>query len=386
MVPSIAEEDGLVGHANCYNLKAFRSCFEGIRSFAEMHRVCIVGSGNFGSTIAKVIGQNIVNLPDFDSVVRMYVYDELVDGESLVKIINTKHENVKYLPGIALPHNVVAIADLGEAADDCDFYVIVLPHQFLARTLPAMIGKTRPGASGLSLVKGVQMKGEAIELVTEVVEAIVGIPCGSLMGANIANDVAKEDFCESTIAFSDPTIGEKWFPLINNKNFRIKVIKDVYLQQLCGTLKNVVALGGGYVDGLGWGQSTKAAILRIGLEEMYAFALWYYPDKGCDFKTLLESCGVADLIATGYGGRNHKCAVEFAKTGKDFSQIEEELLNGQKLQGTVAAEEVFALLKARNAVKRFPLLATVHLIAIKEIPCSKIVEYDGEHLAKYATE
>jgi glycerol-3-phosphate dehydrogenase (NAD+) len=75
--------------------------------------------------------------------------------------------------------------------------------------------------------------------------------------------------------------------------------------------------------------------------------------------------------------------VEFAKTGKDFSEIEEELLNGQKLQGTVAAAEVFALLRARNAVKRFPLLATVHLIAIKEIPCCKIIEYDGDHLDKY---
>ena len=347
-----------------------------------MHRVCIVGSGNMGSTMAKVIAENIVNLPDFDKTVRMYVYDEIVDGESLVDIINTKHENVKYLPGIKLPENVLALRSLAEAATDCDFYVIVTPHQFLPKLLPEMLGKPLPGASAINLVKGVSVKGDEIELVSDTVESLLNIPCGALMGANIANDIAKENFCESTIAFTDAALGQKWVPLFHCKYFRIKLIQDLCLLQVCGTVKNIIALGGGFIDGLEMGESTKAAILRIGLDEMFDFATWYFPDRNCKLETLLESCGVADLIATAYGGRNHKCAVEFVKTGKDFEEIEKELLNGQKLQGTIAAREIYELLKIRKAVKKYPLLSTIHLIATKQVPVKTILDYDGEHLDK----
>jgi glycerol-3-phosphate dehydrogenase (NAD+) len=279
---------------------------------------------------------------------------------------------------------VVAIPDLAEAAADCDFYVFVTPHQFLPSLLRQMVGKPKEGASGLSLIKGITMRGDQVELVTDTIQDALGIPCGALMGANIASELARERFCESTIAFTDRKLGEKWFPLINNQYFRIRVIEDLCLQQLCGTIKNIVSLGGGFVDGLEMGESTKSAVLRIGLEEMYHFAKWYYPERNCTMETLLESCGVADLIASSYAGRNYKCAVQFVKTGKDFETLEEEMLNGQKLQGTLAAEEMFTLLKQKGGVKRFPMLSTIHLIAKKLLPPETIISYDGPHLDQFA--
>ncbi|OHT09130.1 NAD-dependent glycerol-3-phosphate dehydrogenase family protein [Tritrichomonas foetus] len=347
-----------------------------------MHRVCVVGSGNFGSTMAKVIAENIVakDLKDFEKEVRMFVYDELIDGESIVDIINKKHENVKYLAGIKLPENIVAYRDLGEACTDCDYLVFVTPHQFITSLLPQMVGKFRKDATGISLIKGVYVNDNKIELMTELISDYLHIPCGGLMGANIAMNVAKQEFSETTIGFSEPELGEKWYPLFHNRYLRVKVIRDVYLQQLCGTLKNVIALGGGFIDGMGYGQNTKAAILRIGLEEMYEFARWYYPAKNCQSLTLIETCGIGDLIATSYGGRNHRCALEFAKTGKDFEVIEAELLKGQKLQGTLSAKEIYQLLKARHATKKFPLFTTIYLICNKQVPLETIFDYDGSHL------
>ena len=59
------------------------------------------------SVIAKIVGKNVINSDNFDNSVPMYVYEEMVDGQKLTEIINTKHENVKYLPGFKLPENVV---------------------------------------------------------------------------------------------------------------------------------------------------------------------------------------------------------------------------------------------------------------------------------------
>jgi len=96
------------------------------------------------------------------------------------------------------------------------------------------------------------------------------------MGANVADEVAMEKFCETTIGSSDPVNGELFRKLFHRDYFRVNVVQDVAGPELCGALKNVVALGAGFVDGLELGGNTKAAIMRIGLMEMKKFAETFY--------------------------------------------------------------------------------------------------------------
>ena len=117
-------------------------------------KVCIVGSGNWGSAIARLVGANVARLPDkFQREVSMWVFQEEVNGRKLTEIINTDHENVKYLPGRTLPKNIIAIPDITDAAAEADILIFVLPHQFIRRACARLVGKLKPGAVGLSLVK-----------------------------------------------------------------------------------------------------------------------------------------------------------------------------------------------------------------------------------------
>lgn len=143
-----------------------------------------------------------------------------------------------------------------------------------------------------------------------------------------------------------------------------------------------VALGAGFSDGLGYGGNTKAAIIRIGLKEMQKFCQLFYGDRNIKDETFLESCGVADLVTTCFGGRNRKCAEIFAKnvvagTPKTWESIEAEELNGQKLQGTGTSEDVTKAIKAAGKEADFPLFMQIHKIAFEGAEPASLIEINS---------
>lgn len=340
-------------------------------------KVAIIGSGNWGSAIARIVGQNVLNFDkQFDGVVKMYVYEELVEGRKLTEIINTEHENVKYLKGFKLPSNVTAVADVYETAHDADILIFVIPHKFVPGICKPLIGKLKPGAIGISLIKGF---GEGPDgkfiLISSQIQDLLKVECSVLMGANLAGEVAQNCFCETTIGCRDQNSGKILKDLFDSPNFRVRVVPDRTTVEICGALKNIVACAAGFADGLKWGDNTKSAIIRIGLMEIIRFCRLYY---GSDFKvtTFFESCGIADLITTCFGGRNRRVSEQFVlNPDKTLQQLEEELLQGQKLQGPQTAQEVYELLKGKEHLDRFPLFVAVHKILKREIQPEVLFEY-----------
>ncbi|KAJ8667171.1 hypothetical protein QAD02_008833 [Eretmocerus hayati] len=340
---------------------------------SEKQSVCIIGSGNWGSAIAKIVGANAAQNDLFEERVTMYVYEEIIDGRKLTEIINETHENVKYLPGHTLPANVVAVPDVVEAAKHADILIFVVPHQFIRRICSTLLGKIKPGAVGLSLIKGFDKKeGGGIELISHIIARELHIPMSVLMGANLASEVADGMFCETTIGCKDKAKAPILRDLIQTSYFRVVVVEDVDSVECCGALKNIVACGAGFVDGLGLGDNTKAAVIRLGLMEMIKFVHVFFP--GGKINTFFESCGVADLITTCYGGRNRKVSEAFVKTGKTIEELEKEMLNGQKLQGPFTAEEVNYMLKSQSMEDTFPLFTAIHRICIGQLKPTDLID------------
>ena len=342
----------------------------------KSEKVCIIGSGNWGSAIARIVGSNAARLEQFDATVNMWVFEEIVDGKKLTEIINTQHENVKYMQGYALPPNVVAIPNLGEAVRGATILIFVLPHQFLPRLLPDVKANLAEGARAISLIKGIDFDENGLVLISDTIRKGLGIDVSVLMGANVAKEVADDDFCETTIGYSEGSEanGRVLHQLFNTPVFQVTLAPDAAGVELCGALKNIVAIGAGFCDGLGYGGNTKAAIIRIGLVEMMRFCKKFY--KGVKESTFFESCGVADLITTCYGGRNRKCAEAFASSNgeRQWDDIEAELLGGQKLQGTLTAKEVHEVLVRVSAVEEFPLFTKIYNIAYEDHKVTTITD------------
>jgi glycerol-3-phosphate dehydrogenase (NAD+) len=343
----------------------------------EKLQVCVIGSGNWGSTAAKIIGENILTGEAsrfFAPEVRMWVFEEEVKQANgsmrkLSEIINVDHQNVKYLPGIRLPNNVKAVPDLKEAVEGSHVLIWVLPHQFIPRTANSVKDVIHPKAISVSMVKGgVDIAKDGLKLCSETIAEIVGHSVSVIMGANVANEVARGDFCEATVGATDAMTGAVHQMCFNSKSFSVNVVDEVASVELCGAIKNVVALAAGFTDGLGMGSNTKAAVVRLGLKEMEAFIRHFYPKTSTH--VFSESCGVADLITTCFAGRNRKCAEAFAASriegkSREWADIEAELLGGQKLQGVLTAEEIYPLIELHGLEAQLPLICATYRIACK---------------------
>jgi len=343
-------------------------------SSAGKEKIAMVGSGNFGSALVRILGRNAIKHDTFDDEVKMYVHEEMIDGKPLTQIINETNENVKYLKGAKFTPNVVADPDLASALTGATMVCFCLPHQFLKPMIPTIKAACAPNVKALSAIKGIDFDDKGIVLISDIIRAELGADCSVLMGANVANDMASDAFCETTIGYKDDANGALFKLAYDDPALKVGTVKDTVGVELCGALKNIVAIGAGFCDGLGYGGNTKAAIMRIGLNEMVKFCKMFY--GGIEDQTFLESCGVADLITTCYGGRNRKCADAYAAAGgtKSLDDIEAELLGGQKLQGTLTAKEVNHILKMKGLEHEFPFFTTVYKISYEGAPFSALTD------------
>lgn len=359
-------------------------------NYAKKHKVAVIGSGNWGSAIAKIVGENAKEHGElFDPEVKMWVFEEDYQlkedhpsynksehskPQPLTKLINTLHENPKYLPGIRLPDNIVACPSLPDTVKDASILIFNVPHQFTSSICKQIDSHILPYARGISCIKGVDVSKTEINLFSSYISEKLNIYCGALSGANIADEVAREKFSETTIGYAPPEEGltpvpaeyhpvdhALWKTLFHRPYFHVRCIDDVAGVSLGGALKNIIALGTGFVDGLGWGDNAKAAIMRVGLLEMRKFGKKYF--SNCRTATFTEeSCGVADLITSCNGGRNARCAKLAVQRKCSVEEVEEKELNGQKLQGTLTAREVNSFLKEKGDEAEFPLFTAIYQI------------------------
>ena len=398
-------------------------------SIRQKHKVTVIGSGNWGTTVAKLVAESTAEHPTlFETDVQMWVYEEQVslaensphydasigaNPQKLTSIINTHHENVKYLPGIALPKNVVANPSLPDAVKDSTILIFNFPHEFIGNICKQLKGHIAPHARGISCIKGVTVTDDAIELISEYIGDTLGIYCGALSGANIASEIANELWCETTIAYNTPPCDLKqhngasngssngsngshvehknargqvsktklvpvpadyppldhdvFHKLFSRPYFTVSMVSDVVGVSLGGALKNIVALACGFVEGHGWNMTAKTAVMRRGMLEIIDFAREFFPETIEEKTFWEESAGWGDMIVSCTSARNWRYSKMAVERGVSVQEIERTELNGQKLQGISTTREVCSFLRARGVADKYPLFQAVDGILDQKI-------------------
>ncbi|WP_066461673.1 NAD(P)H-dependent glycerol-3-phosphate dehydrogenase [Sanguibacter suarezii] len=252
----------------------------------------VLGAGAWGTTFAQV-------LADAGCSVRLW-------GRSAetAEQINREHVNGRYLPGVVLPETITATTDAAQALAGADVVVIAIPSQSARATLEPLRGLLAPGSVAVSLMKGIELSTD--QRMSQVVAEALDIDprrVAVVSGPNLAGEIAQRQPTATVVSSTDPDTAALVVQACSSGYFRAYTNPDVVGVELCGAVKNVIALAVGMAQGRGFGYNTTATVITRGLTEITRLGL----ALGADRETFPGLAGMGDLMATcaSPSSRNH---------------------------------------------------------------------------------
>lgn len=246
-------------------------------------RIAVLGSGSWGTALAISLGRK--GYP-----VRLWGLPE--EAEALSR----DRENARYLPGAKLPESIEPTSDLGFALADRDMVVLAIPSTGVRDVAVLLVGRLSPDVLLVNAGKGLEsdtgLRGS--QVIREALGEEIGARCVVLSGPNLAVELANAIPTATVVACSDLERASVVQEAFSSESLRVYRNPDVAGVELGGALKNVLAVGAGISDGLGYGDNTKATLVTRGLIEMTRLGV----ALGADVRTFTGLSGFGDLMAT----------------------------------------------------------------------------------------
>ncbi|PGA35985.1 NAD(P)H-dependent glycerol-3-phosphate dehydrogenase [Bacillus wiedmannii] len=298
-----------------------------------MKQITVIGAGSWGTALSMVLADN-------GHGVRVW-------GNKAEQIheINEKHTNETYLPEIQLPETIKGYGSLEEAMIGIDTVLLVVPTKAIRSVMQQLKNVVKQPITIIHASKGIEPGSfkrisEMIEeeMPKELLESII-----VLSGPSHAEEVSLRHPTTVTAASYHLQAAEKTQKLFMNTNFRVYTNRDVLGVELGGALKNIIALGAGISDGLGYGDNAKAALISRGLTEITRLGC----EMGANPLTFAGLTGVGDLIVTctSVHSRNWRAGNLLGK-GHNLEEVLENM--GMVVEGVRTAEAAYHLAKKMN--------------------------------------
>ncbi|MEW6275278.1 MAG: NAD(P)H-dependent glycerol-3-phosphate dehydrogenase [Bacillota bacterium] len=271
-----------------------------------MQKIAVLGGGSWGTALAVLLSKKVRKVALW------------VKREELAEEIN-RGENVRYLPGVFIPENVRATGDLPGVLAGAEAVLFAVPsHAFrdvLRRALPGLPRRVPLVNAAKGIEENTLLRMSEVfleEAGGELVRFYV-----ILSGPSHAEEVGRGMPTAVVCASFSPEAGRAAQDLLMTESFRVYTSPDVKGVELGGALKNIIALGTGIADGLGFGDNTKAALMTRGLAEITRLG----DTMGADPRTFAGLAGVGDLIVTctSMHSRNRRAGIAIGK-GKSLAE------------------------------------------------------------------
>ncbi|MBF7017079.1 NAD(P)H-dependent glycerol-3-phosphate dehydrogenase [Staphylococcus durrellii] len=323
-----------------------------------MTNITVFGTGSFGTALANVLAEN-------GHEVIMWGKNETTINE-----INTNHSNTKYLKSAQLSAQIVATNNLQQAVNHADYYLIALPTKAIREVVTQIDQLLTSSKVFIHVAKGIE--NDTFKRVSEMIEDSLtqahngGI--GVLSGPSHAEEVVIKQPTTVAASSKNSEISKLIQDLFMNDYLRVYTNDDLIGVELGGALKNIIAVASGVIEGMGFGDNAKAALMTRGLAEISRLG----ETLGADPMTFLGLGGIGDLIVTctSTHSRNFTLGYKLGE-GKSVDQALNEM--NMVVEGIYTTKSVYHLAKSHQV--DMPITSTLYGVLFENNPVDDSVKY-----------
>ena len=322
----------------------------------KIETVAVIGAGSWGTALALLLGRKGVQVTLWDK-----------DNEHIHRL-GVDRENKRYQAGHPFPDTIRVTDDLAQAVQSAQCVVMAVPSHGYRAVYRELLPSLPENGLLVSVVKGIEIaSGETMTGIMEE-ETPPGrkLRLGVLSGPSFAAEVADRQPTAVTVAFSDLDSAQAVQQLFATDYFRVYTSSDVMGLEICGAMKNVIAIAAGICDGLGYGLNTRAALMTRGLAEITRMGV----ALGGQQQTFAGLGGMGDLVLTCTGdlSRNRTVGLKLG-SGLTLEQALSEM--NMVAEGVKTTKSCYAL--AKRLQVEMPLLEQVYQVLYEDKQCGDAV-------------
>ena len=296
------------------------------KEYSSMKKIAVIGAGSWGTALAVT------------AAAKGHAVKIWGRNKRQMESMRETGENKRYLPGVKLPPLLRPVDEAQKAVHHADLVLFSVPAQAFRSSYTALAPILTAGQVIVNVAKGIE-KGTLLRMseVAEQVAPEAGYVV--LSGPSHAEEVGKRLPTTVTVGSRRQELAAYVQDVFITDKFRVYTSDDVTGMELGGSLKNIIALGAGISDGMGYGDNAKAALITRGMAEITRLGL----AMGCHEQTFLGLAGIGDLIvtATSMHSRNRRAGILI---GKGVSP-EEAVKQIGTVEGYVCTKNAYALAK-----------------------------------------
>lgn len=322
----------------------------------KLKKVAVLGAGSWGTALAIVLADN-------GHDVRLWTYKN-----EQAEIINNTHKNEQYLDAI-LPEGIHAYSDLERATEGVEAVLVVVPTKAIREVCKQLNDVLNHRVTIIHASKGIEPGSlkRVSQMISEEMDNYSYEDIVVLSGPSHAEEVAKRHPTTVTVSSLNDSNAKFTQNLFFNESFRVYTSKDMIGIELGGALKNIIALGAGISDGLGYGDNAKAALITRGLAEITRLGT----SLGANPLSFLGLPGVGDLIVTctSVHSRNWRAGNMLGK-GKKLDDILKQM--GMVVEGVRTTKASYKFAEKENV--DMPITRGLYQILFEDKDPKKVVE------------
>ncbi len=294
-----------------------------------MMKVCVLGTGAYGSALATILNENK------NDVIMWTKFDNEAN------LMNTTRECPK-LPGIKLDNNIKITTDLNMACNEADFILLAIPTAFTRSVLMEL--KDYIGDKPLCIAsKGIEQN--SCMFVSDIATNILNTDkIAAISGPSFAIDVINKVPVGLSLACKDDEITELIYKAFCNDHFKLRPCKDVIGTEICGAIKNVIAIAAGILDGMGMPESTSAMFITESIHDIKALI----KALGGEGNTITSFAGFGDLLLTATSSKSRNYSFGHLIGEGASSEEIDEYINNTTIEGLYTLKSIHTLIKDKN--------------------------------------